>query len=183
MLTPRSLPTDSGSRTRWPTSLTGGSMRLRTFPTSLLVMACLAASVSPLEAQCEADGDVEFVCGPVSPRGPGPRAAVALASRLGHGGRRLPLCDRYARSHFERALSYADGSTTPRPRDLRLMPGTRDRRLQTARSEPAAGRQYNAHALRGAPRRARSHRSLRSRCRCGVAEARVGRMCGRARGR
>ena len=42
-------------------------MRLRTFPTSLLTVLCLVGSVSPSEAQCDPDGEVEFVCGPVSP--------------------------------------------------------------------------------------------------------------------
>ena len=36
-------------------------MRLRTFPTSLLVMACLAASVSPLEAQCDSELESVFL--------------------------------------------------------------------------------------------------------------------------
>ncbi len=42
-------------------------MRFRAFPTSLLTVLCLVGSVSPSEAQCDPDGDVEFVCGPVSP--------------------------------------------------------------------------------------------------------------------
>ena len=42
-------------------------MRLRTFPASLLTVLCLVGSVSPSEAQCDPDGEVEFVCGPVSP--------------------------------------------------------------------------------------------------------------------
>ena len=42
-------------------------MRLRIFPTSLLTVLCLVGSVSPSEAQCDPDGEVEFVCGPVSP--------------------------------------------------------------------------------------------------------------------
>jgi len=42
-------------------------MRLRFPPTLLLTVVCLAGSVSPSEAQCDPDGDVEFVCGPVSP--------------------------------------------------------------------------------------------------------------------
>ena len=63
-------------------------MRLRTFPTSLLAVACLAASVSPLEAQCEADGDVEFVCGPVSPEDlvPVPRSPWLLVSGMEDDG-------------------------------------------------------------------------------------------------
>ena len=42
-------------------------MRLRIFPTLLLAVVCLVGSVRPGEAQCDPDGDVEFVCGPVSP--------------------------------------------------------------------------------------------------------------------
>ncbi len=42
-------------------------MTLRIFPTLLLAVVCLVGSVSPSEAQCDPDGDVEFVCGPVSP--------------------------------------------------------------------------------------------------------------------
>lgn len=42
-------------------------MRLRILPASLLAVACLLWSPSPAAAQCEPDGDVEFVCGPVSP--------------------------------------------------------------------------------------------------------------------
>ena len=42
-------------------------MRLRIFPTLLLAVVCLVGSVSPGEGQCDPDGDVEFVCGPVSP--------------------------------------------------------------------------------------------------------------------
>jgi sugar lactone lactonase YvrE len=34
---------------------------------ALLTAACLAALAAPAAAQCEPDGDVEFVCGPISP--------------------------------------------------------------------------------------------------------------------
>ncbi len=42
-------------------------MRLRMFPVSLTAVACLLGPASPVAAQCEPDGDVQFVCGPVSP--------------------------------------------------------------------------------------------------------------------
>ena len=42
-------------------------MRLRMFPVSLVATACLIGMAHPAVAQCEPDGDVQFVCGPVSP--------------------------------------------------------------------------------------------------------------------
>ena len=42
-------------------------MRVRTVTTSLCVVAGLFVCAAPGAAQCRPDGDVEFVCGPVSP--------------------------------------------------------------------------------------------------------------------
>ena len=42
-------------------------MRLQILPASLLTAACLLSLAAPSAAQCEPDGDVQFVCGPVSP--------------------------------------------------------------------------------------------------------------------
>ena len=42
-------------------------MRLRMVPVSLAVVMCLLGLASPSAAQCDPDGDVQFVCGPVSP--------------------------------------------------------------------------------------------------------------------
>ena len=42
-------------------------MRVRTVTTSLCVVAGLFVCAEPGAAQCRPDGDVEFVCGPVSP--------------------------------------------------------------------------------------------------------------------
>ena len=63
-------------------------MRLRTFPTSLLSVVCIVGSVSPSEAQCDPDGDVEFVCGPVSPEdlAPVPRSPWILVSGMENDG-------------------------------------------------------------------------------------------------
>ena len=63
-------------------------MRLRIFPTLLLAVACLLGSPSPSEAQCEPDGEVEFVCGPVSPEdlAPVPRSPWILVSGMEDDG-------------------------------------------------------------------------------------------------
>ncbi len=42
-------------------------MRLRMVPVSFVVVMCLLGLASPSAAQCDPDGDVQFVCGPVSP--------------------------------------------------------------------------------------------------------------------
>ena len=42
-------------------------MALRTFQISLIAATCLLGLASPAAAQCEPDGAVQFVCGPVSP--------------------------------------------------------------------------------------------------------------------
>ena len=42
-------------------------MRLRVVPVSLATMICLLGLADPSMAQCDPDGDVQFVCGPVSP--------------------------------------------------------------------------------------------------------------------
>ena len=42
-------------------------MRLRMFRVSLVAAACLLRLATAAAAQCEPDGDVQFVCGPVSP--------------------------------------------------------------------------------------------------------------------
>jgi len=63
-------------------------MRLRIFPTLLLTVVCVVGSVSPSEAQCEPDGDVQFVCGPVSPEdlAPVPRSPWILVSGMEDDG-------------------------------------------------------------------------------------------------
>ena len=42
-------------------------MALRTFTISLISATCLLGLASPAAAQCEPDGAVQFVCGPISP--------------------------------------------------------------------------------------------------------------------
>ena len=42
-------------------------MRVRIATVSLFAAACLLGAAAPGAAQCEPDGDVEFVCGPISP--------------------------------------------------------------------------------------------------------------------
>ena len=42
-------------------------MRLRMVPVSFVVVMCLLGLANPSAAQCDPDGDVQFVCGPVSP--------------------------------------------------------------------------------------------------------------------
>lgn len=42
-------------------------MKLRLFSLSFLVIACLLGSIKPVVAACDPDGEVEFVCGPLSP--------------------------------------------------------------------------------------------------------------------
>jgi hypothetical protein len=42
-------------------------MRTRLLPASFIAAACLLGLAAPSAAQCEPDGDVRFVCGPVSP--------------------------------------------------------------------------------------------------------------------
>ena len=42
-------------------------MRLRNLPVSFLALVCLVGTASPSEAACDAEGDVQFLCGPVSP--------------------------------------------------------------------------------------------------------------------
>ncbi|MEE2613112.1 MAG: hypothetical protein VX975_04740 [Acidobacteriota bacterium] len=42
-------------------------MRRRMFPASFVMAACLLGLAAPSAAQCEPDGEVEFVCGPISP--------------------------------------------------------------------------------------------------------------------
>jgi len=63
-------------------------MRLRIFPTLLLTVVCVVGSVSPSEAQCDPDGDVQFVCGPVSPEdlAPVPRSPWILVSGMEDDG-------------------------------------------------------------------------------------------------
>ena len=63
-------------------------MRLRIFPTLLLTVVCVVGSVSPGEAQCDPDGDVQFVCGPVSPEdlAPVPRSPWILVSGMEDDG-------------------------------------------------------------------------------------------------
>jgi hypothetical protein len=48
-------------------NMPGAAVRLRIFPTSFLAMLGLLASASPGQGQCDPDGEVRFVCGPVSP--------------------------------------------------------------------------------------------------------------------
>ena len=63
-------------------------MRLRIFPTTVLTVVSLSGSVSPSEAQCEPDGDVQFVCGPVSPEdlAPLPQSPWLLVSGMEDDG-------------------------------------------------------------------------------------------------
>ena len=42
-------------------------MRVRPFPVSCVAVLCLLGLAGQSDAQCQPDGDVEFVCGPVSP--------------------------------------------------------------------------------------------------------------------
>ena len=42
-------------------------MKLRLLPVSLVPVLCLLGLASPSAAQCDPDGDIQFVCGPVSP--------------------------------------------------------------------------------------------------------------------
>jgi len=67
-------------------------MRLRMLPASCVMAACVLALAVPSAAQCEPDGDIQFVCGPVSPEdlaladAPGPatiRGQLVLAEVLG----------------------------------------------------------------------------------------------------
>ncbi len=63
-------------------------MRPRIFPTLPLAVVCLVGSASPIEAQCDPDGDVEFVCGPVSPEdlAPVPRSPWIMVSGMEDDG-------------------------------------------------------------------------------------------------
>lgn len=42
-------------------------MRLRKFPVSFVAVLCLPGLAGPSAASCDPDGDVQFLCGPVSP--------------------------------------------------------------------------------------------------------------------
>ena len=42
-------------------------MRLRILPVSFLALVCLVGTASPRAAACDPEGDVQFLCGPVSP--------------------------------------------------------------------------------------------------------------------
>ena len=63
-------------------------MRLRTFPVVLIATAGLLWLASPAAAQCEADGEVEFVCGPVSPEDliPIPQSPWVIVSSMEDDG-------------------------------------------------------------------------------------------------
>ncbi len=63
-------------------------MKIRTFPTLELAVVCLVGSANSVAAQCAPDGDVEFVCGPVSPEDlvRVPRSPWVLASGMEDDG-------------------------------------------------------------------------------------------------
>ena len=117
-------------------------MSLRMFPVSLTAVACLLGLASPVAAQCEPDGDVQFLCGPVSPEdlAPIPETPWVIVAAMVDGGG-LHLAD--IRDHssdvvFPTATSEPRHDTTtygacpgPVTRDLRphglyLRPGAGD---------------------------------------------------------
>ena len=63
-------------------------MRLRIFSVLLTAAACLLCLVSPASAQCEPDGAVQFVCGPVSPEDliPIPQSPWVIVSSMEDDG-------------------------------------------------------------------------------------------------
>ena len=79
---------------------------------SFAAVACLLGVTSPATAQCEPDGDVEFVCGPVSPEDlvPLPQSPWILVSSMEDDGR-LHAAD--TRNHSTTSL-YPIASSRPR---------------------------------------------------------------------
>ena len=87
-------------------------MRVPTCLVSLVAVACLLGVTGPAAAQCEPDGNVEFVCGPVSPEDlvPLPQSPWIMVSSMEDDGR-LHAAD--TRNHRTTSL-YPIASSRPR---------------------------------------------------------------------
>ena len=116
-------------------------MRLRMFRVSLVAAACLLWLASAAVAQCEPDGDVQFVCGPVSPEDLAtvPESPWVIVSGMENGGFLYATDSRDHRSAVlfpsatfgsrpDAAYSSCGGPVTGgfRPHGLSLRPGRND---------------------------------------------------------
>jgi hypothetical protein len=162
-------------------------MTYRILPISILAVVALAGSVSPSQAQCDPDSDVQFVCGPVSPEDMVPitQSPWILVSGMEDDG--------YLYATDTRDLTSRVLFPTPqaRPRHDRMTYGSCPGPVTGGfRPHGLSLRQgdTNTHTLCGPPRRARSDRGLYRRCRRSVTRRgptrpRLDRMCGSAGGR
>jgi sugar lactone lactonase YvrE len=111
-------------------------------PALCLVVVCLVAPAGAVEAQCHADGDIQFVCGPVSPEDmvPVPDTPWLLVSGMEDDGYLYATDTRNYRSTVlfptatyhskpDVAFSGCSGPVTGgfRPHGLSLRPGARGR--------------------------------------------------------
>ena len=116
------------------------------------------------------------------PGGPGRRPWVAMGHRVGHGGRWLPVCDRYAHPSVGGALP-ARNVPVAAGRVLQWLWGSDDAPVPAARSEPAPRSQRHTHVVCGPARSARGDRGLCGRRSRGDAGRHLGWLRGGAGGR
>ncbi len=117
-------------------------MRAQLIPASCLAVVCLAASAGSSDAQCLPDGDVPFICGPVSPEdlAPVPDSPWVLAAGMEDDGFLYAIDARNHRSTVlfptatyhskpDAAFSGCSGPVTGgfQPHGLNLRPGRNGR--------------------------------------------------------
>ena len=143
---------------------------------SIVVAACLLGLAAPSAAQCEPDGEVQFVCGPISPEDLAlvpdtPWVIVASWEDDGY----LSAAD--SRDYATVRLF---PTATSRARHDRATygscPGMDDRPVPRAWHQSAPGRRRHPHAVCRPPRRTGSGRGIRGERAKRDAEPDLGRM-------
>ncbi len=119
-----------------------------------LMLAMSAVAPAPTAQGCAPEGDIQFLCGPVSPEDLilVPDTPWVIVSGMENDGY-LYVAD--IRDHSSTAVFPTAGSQ-PRHDTANFgdCPGSGDRRVQAAWSQPASGQQRPSHALCRTPRRA-----------------------------
>ena len=141
-------------------------MRLSMVLVSIAALVWLLGAAGPAAAQCEPAGDVEFVCGPVTPEDlvAVPETPWIVVSSMVNEGH-LYLAS--SEDHSSAVLfPSATAPTAARHRDVRHLSRPLDRGIPTARSEPPPRGRRCPHTLRRAAWRSGIGRGLRARCEC-----------------
>ena len=158
-------------------------MRLSMVLVSIAALVWLLGAAGPAAAQCEPAGDIEFVCGPVTPEDLVAVPGDPLDRGFEHGERGAPVPGQQRGSLVRGALPERDGPTAARHRDVRHLSRPLDRGIPTARSEPPPRGRRCPHTLRRAAWRSGIGRGLRARCEWCDTVDHLDRLCGGPRQR